>query len=757
MSIRNKLLALLITGFSVLLTIFYVSNQTLNSASQKFTSDSLAQTYSAAWLSASDAQFERSVEQFDPELGAPEITRLWDPFENAFDDSGEGNPLVAALESDRPDLARGYFDTLFADAVDLEEISFVMAYTITGRQVYCLSGLFLHGADPCGKSARPDFFLNFDSFIRDAIQRPTRNIVRITDITGDKPLSINDSLSFGVLNADEEAVALVVVGKNLVDNLELFSEDFEVRLAVRSNGKSISLDDYYDDGGSESTEYGVSNLRKLVAQGSQMAEESADATFSEVITELGVSITSIPLSYQATAEEISLLIFKDQSESIGQQQQTTFNTNASVVATVVLVVGVILGLIWGAFGQIKVAIDVLRGMAQGDLNLEMPERSRILASDKDEVGRLSGAIDQYGEQLLEAEDQRVDRSRRRIERDNLMFEKMEILASELEGGAKDLMLEDIEHMRSEVESGDDAAKERASIELMGVAFSRMSDEVSSLINARTEELVRTRDEIDSSIRYAARLQNALLPKQYPGDISFKVHWRPRDLVGGDIYFVHSLPDRVYIAVVDCTGHGVPGAFLSIIARSVLERAIDEREIQNAGDYLTKAHGLVMETLSQQDNANEKIDEGFDGGVCIYHRKERRLEFAGAKSSLFWVNDKGAEEIKGDRKSVGSSRSGGAFQFNTHAVENPSGAFVMLTDGITDVMSAEDRPIAFGRRRVLRTLQNSPQTTPEGLVSNIMTSVDLYRGGAPYRDDLTLLAFSINGDGDEVIIPDAEEV
>ena len=757
MSIRNKLLALLITGFTVLLTIFYVSNQTLNSASQKFTSDSLAQTYSAAWLSASDAQFERSVEQFDPELGAPEITRLWDPFENAFDDSGETNPLVAALESECPDLARTYFDTLFADAVDLEEISFVMAYTTTGRQVYCLSGLFLHGADPCGKSARPDFFLNFDSFIRDAIQRPTRNIVRITDITGDKPLSINDSLSFGVLNADEEAVALVVVGKNLVDNLELFSEDFEVRLAVRSNGKSISLDDYYDDGGSESSEYGVSNLRKLVAQGSLMAEESSDATFSEVISELGVSITSIPLSYQATAEEISLLIFKDQSESIGQQQQTTFNTNASVVATVVLVVGVILGLIWGAFGQIKVAIDVLRGMAQGDLSLEMPERSRILASDKDEVGRLSGAIDQYREKLLEAEEQRVDRSRRRIERDNLMFEKMEILASELEGGAKDLMLDDIEHMRSEVESGDDEAKERASIELMGVAFSRMSDEVSSLINARTEELVRTRDEIDSSIRYAARLQNALLPKQYPGDISFKVHWRPRDLVGGDIYFVHSLPDRVYIAVVDCTGHGVPGAFLSIIARSVLERAIDEREIQNAGDYLTKAHGLVMETLSQQDNTNEKIDEGFDGGVCIYHRKERRLEFAGAKSSLFWVNESGAEEIKGDRKSVGSSRSGGAFQFNTHAVDNPKGAFVMLTDGITDVMSAEDRPIAFGRRRVLRTLQNAPQTTPEGLVSNIMTNVDLYRGGAPYRDDLTLLAFSINGDADEVIIPDAEEV
>jgi serine phosphatase RsbU (regulator of sigma subunit) len=757
MSIRNKLLALLIAGFGVLVSIFTVSSNTLTRASDQFTSDSLAQTYSAAWLSASDSQFQRTVERFDPELGAPEIIRLWDPLDNAFEDDGSDNPLIQALADDRPDIARDYFDQLFMDAVDLEEISFVMAYTVTGRQVYCLSGLFLHGADPCGESARPDFFLNFDSFLRNAVQRPTRNIVRITDTSGERPLSINDSLSFGVLDANEEAVALVVIGKNLVDNLELFSEDFEVRLAVRSSGQSISLNDYYDDGGNDSTEYGVSNLRKLIAEGARLADQSSDATFSEVITDLGVSITSIPLSYQATAEEISLLIFKDQSENIAQRLDTAFNTNASVAATVVIVVAVILGLIWGAFGQIKVAIDVLRGMAEGDLSAEMPERNRLLASDSDEVGRLSEAIDQYREKLLEGEEQRIDRSRRRVERDNIMFEKMQTLAGQLEGGAKDLMIGDIEHMRKEVDTGDDAAKERASIELMSVAFSRMSDEVTSLINARTEELVRTRDEIDSSIRYAARLQNALLPKQYPGDISFKVHWRPRDLVGGDIYFVHSLPDRVYIAVVDCTGHGVPGAFLSIIARSVLERAIDEHEEQNAGDYLTKAHSLVMETLSQQDNANEKIDEGFDGGVCIYHRKQQRLEFAGAKSSLFRVNNTGASEIKGDRKSVGSSRSGGAFQFNTHVIDNPEGAFVMLTDGITDVMSAEDRPIAFGRRRVLRTLQNSTQFTPDGLVSNIMTNVDLYRGGAPYRDDLTLLAFSINGDSDEVVVRDAEEI
>ena len=72
---------------------------------------------------------------------------------------------------------------------------------------------------------------------------------------------------------------------------------------------------------------------------------------------------------------------------------------------------------------------------------------------------------------------------------------------------------------------------------------------------------------------------------------------------------------------------------------------------------------------------------------------------------------------------------------------------MLTDGITDVMSPEERPIAFGRRRVLKILRESVNTSPGNIVSNIMTSVDLYRGGEPLRDDLTLLAFSMNSGND----------
>ena len=383
-------------------------------------------------------------------------------------------------------------------------------------------------------------------------------------------------------------------------------------------------------------------------------------------------------------------------------------------------------------------------MGEGDLSATISSKSGLFSSRRDEVGRLIRAIENYRAHRLESEEQRIERGKRRNERDEIMFQKMALLADKLEGSARAMLLEQINDMQGELNAGDEESREKASIEMMSRAFSSMSDEVVALISARTNELVEARDEISSSIRYAARLQNALLPKSYPGDITMRVEWRPRDLVGGDIYFVKDFPDRVYIAVVDCTGHGVPGAFLSIIARSALDKAINSSSYQSAGDYLTLANSILKETLARADQSNRN-EEGFDGGVCIYYRQEQTLEFAGAKASIFNVTENSASEISGDRKSVGSTRIAENFMFKTHKVESPQGAFVMLTDGITDVMNAEAKPIAFGRRRVLRILRESVNITPKNLVDNIMTSVDLYREGEPLRDDLTLLAFSINAE------------
>ena len=124
----------------------------------------------------------------------------------------------------------------------------------------------------------------------------------------------------------------------------------------------------------------------------------------------------------------------------------------------------------------------------------MPKRSGILSSEKDEVGQLSNALLKYRDHLLEMEEIRKEQAKKRKERDNVIIQKMSFLADRLEGDAKSLILEDIKKMQVLAKKSDAASTEDASVELMSLAFSRMSDEVSSLISARTKEMETSRDE-----------------------------------------------------------------------------------------------------------------------------------------------------------------------------------------------------------------------------------------------------------------------
>ena len=124
----------------------------------------------------------------------------------------------------------------------------------------------------------------------------------------------------------------------------------------------------------------------------------------------------------------------------------------------------------------------------------MPERHGLLASKNDEVGHLSTALHSYRGHLLEMEDIRKQQAKRRKERDRVIIEKMSFLADQLEGDAQKLILEDIKKMTELAKEGDGAGNEEASVELMSLAFSRMSDEVNALISARTSEMETSRDE-----------------------------------------------------------------------------------------------------------------------------------------------------------------------------------------------------------------------------------------------------------------------
>lgn len=734
MTIKSKMLLIILLGIGGLFLANFYSSVQLNAAYKQYSSEESLTAHSSAWFSNMDTQFVSNLLTFDPLDGSERNASFWEAGSDAFGGTNDTNPLLTSISDKDAETAASLFEQVFSDPIMEDQITFAVAYDDRGLQLYCESSLYVVGVDPCAETAQPDYFLKFGSFVKSLETGSVRRVTKINDLSGEQPVSINDTLAFPLRTEDEDVIAMVVVGRNVIDSLEQFAENFEIESAIAIGEQALTVHDYYE-------EKRPTELNKLIRSGLSHGRETGTFEYSFIATEQNTRVSSIPFSKEVRASDLRILIFDDQSELLGALNKSETIAYVIFVAVALVILALVFLVTTSSFNRILKAIHLLERMGEGDLTAEAEDHSRLLSSQNDEVSRLQSAIEDYRNHRLEAEEHRKERARRRDERDTIMFEKMALLAAQLEGQARDMLTQEISVMRESVSSGSDEEKERASIEVMSQAFSRMSDEVSTLIDARTHELVAAKDEINSSIRYAAKLQNALLPKTMPGDFDINVEWRPRDLVGGDIYFIKDFPDRVYIAVVDCTGHGVPGAFLSIIARSHLDKAIDADTYQSAGDYLSSVNELLKETLSRSDQKNTS-EEGFDGGVCIYYRKDQRLEFAGAKSSIFNVDGYEATEISGDRKSVGSTRMAQDFKFTTHQITSPKGAFVMLTDGVTDVMSPEEKPIAFGRRRVIKILRESSDKTPTSIVKNIMRSVNLYRGDAPFRDDLTLLAFSL---------------
>ena len=741
MTIKSKMLLIILLGIGGLFLANFYSSVQLNAAYKQYSSEESLTAHSSAWFSNMDTQFVSNLLTFDPLDGSERNANFWEAGFDAFGGTGDTNPLLASISDKDAETAASLFEQVFSDPIMEEQITFAVAYDDRGLQLYCESSLYVVGVDPCAETAQPDYFLKFGSFVKSLETGSVRRVTKINDLSGEQPVSINDTLAFPLRTEDEDVIAMVVVGRNVIDSLEQFAENFEIESAIAIGEQALTVHDYYE-------EERPAELNKLIRSGLSHARDTGTFKYSFIAAQQNTRVSSIPFSKEVRASDLRILIFDDQSELLGALNKSETIAYVIFVAVALVILALVFLVTTSSFNRILNAIHLLERMGEGDLSVEAEDHSRLLSSKNDEVSRLQSAIEDYRSHRLEAEENRKERAKRRDERDTIMFEKMALLAAQLEGQARDMLTQEISVMRESVSSGSDEEKERASIEVMSQAFSRMSDEVSTLIDARTHELVAAKDEINSSIRYAAKLQNALLPKTMPGDFDINVEWRPRDLVGGDIYFIKDFPDRVYIAVVDCTGHGVPGAFLSIIARSHLDKAIDADNYQSAGDYLSSVNELLKETLSRSDQKNTS-EEGFDGGVCIYYRKDQRLEFAGAKSSIFNVDGFEASETSGDRKSVGSTRMAPDFKFTTHQIASPKGAFVMLTDGITDVMSPEEKPIAFGRRRVIKILRESSDKTPTSIVKNIMSSVNLYRGDAPFRDDLTLLAFSLIKDESEI--------
>lgn len=254
--------------------------------------------------------------------------------------------------------------------------------------------------------------------------------------------------------------------------------------------------------------------------------------------------------------------------------------------------------------------------------------------------------------------------------------------------------------------------------------------------------IRAEEELKTSIKYTADLQQKLLPPTSIPDINIEVLWQPRDEVSGDIYIIEHQLNRTILGIVDCTGHGVPGAFLSGIVASLLDRAFNENAFQKPGEILSRANQILRERLDSGGRSLTTFNDGFEGSLCIIDESRKTIHFASAGLSLL-VLDRGGycTEIKGDKNGVGG-RTTSSHQFKTFDISNHEGIFIMFSDGVTDVSNPSAKPRLFGKKRLKTFLTTHSSLTIEDLIAQLKAELDVFGNNGGQRDDITLMAFEI---------------
>jgi serine phosphatase RsbU (regulator of sigma subunit) len=192
------------------------------------------------------------------------------------------------------------------------------------------------------------------------------------------------------------------------------------------------------------------------------------------------------------------------------------------------------------------------------------------------------------------------------------------------------------------------------------------------------------EDITASIEYASKIQEALLPTK-ENTVLFKDSYfilEPKDIVSGDFLWYAEVGDKVVFAAADCTGHGVPGAFMSMIGNSFLHQIVKENNILQPSLILDGLRERVIVALSQQDGQDARKD-GMDIALCVLDKSSGILEFAGANNPLYYVKDGEMIEIKGDKMPVGymPERNG---PFTNHKIQLSTGdALYIFSDGFAD--------------------------------------------------------------------------
>jgi serine phosphatase RsbU (regulator of sigma subunit) len=256
---------------------------------------------------------------------------------------------------------------------------------------------------------------------------------------------------------------------------------------------------------------------------------------------------------------------------------------------------------------------------------------------------------------------------------------------------------------------------------------------------KSREIEEKNKDITASIRYAERIQRAMLPKEDTFEETF-VLFMPKDIVSGDFYWMYDNGDWQFIAVVDCTGHGVPGAFMSIIGHNSLNKVVREYGLTRPSAIVDQLNNEVMKALMQRHE--KAINDGMDLALIAFNKKNFTLEFAGAYNPLYVVRKGEVFVYKGDRFPIGMTTMDEKKNFTNQQVDiRPGDMIYMCSDGYADQFgSADVKKYKSGNvKKLLSTIWNLPVNEQKVRLENEILT---WKGDLAQVDDILFIGTKI---------------
>jgi len=316
-------------------------------------------------------------------------------------------------------------------------------------------------------------------------------------------------------------------------------------------------------------------------------------------------------------------------------------------------------------------------------------------------------------------------------------EEIETQRDEIEG-QRDRLAEQNEEI---LQSNEEIAAQRDEIEKQKEEIEAQRD----LATKQRDEISKQKNEITDSIYYARRIQSAILPpKEFISDIlphHFFILNKPRDIVSGDYYWIAHNSGSTVFAVADCTGHGVPGAFMSMLGVAFLNQIVSVGGHLKANDMLNRLREHIMEALHQTGKEGEAQD-GMDIALCILDKKGKKLQYSGANNSLYMIRKGELTEIKADRMPIGIYHLQEQESFTNHVIDlQTNDTIYIFSDGYADQFGGPDRKkFKYGAfKKLLVSIQDKKMKEQSVILDN---TIEEWKGELEQIDDILIMGIKI---------------